>query len=149
MRSERRLALAVVLALAAAPLAAGEVLERVLADLDGQPVLLSEVRLYEELKGLSRERALEAVIDARLMHREAARLPQASLARDEADRACADLRGKAPQLDEDSGICVLARREAVILKYVAFRFTGQDVDGQIEAWVEELRAAAAIRYNAP
>lgn len=149
MRSERRQALALTLALLAAPFAAGELLERVLADLDGQPVLLSEVRLYEELKGLSRERALEAVIDARLMHREAARLPQAALAQDEADRACADLRAKAPQLDEEPGLCALARREAVILKYVAFRFTGQDLDGQIETWVEELREAAAIRYNAP
>jgi hypothetical protein len=149
MRSEAARAAALALALVAAPLAAAEVLERVLADVDGQPVLLSEVRLHQQLKGLSRELALEAVIDARLMYREAARLPQASLAADEAEQACADLRAKAPQLDEDWGLCGLARREAVILKYVAFRFTGEDVDGQIEAWVEELRRSATIRYNAP
>ncbi len=149
MRSERGLTLVLILALAGAPCAAGELIERVLADVDGQPVLLSEVRLYETLKGLTQEGALETAIDARLMHREAGRLPQASLAQDEAEAACAAVRRKAPLLVEDPGLCSLARREAIVLKYVAFRFSGEDLDAQIEAWVKELRAAASIRYNAP
>lgn len=146
MRSDGRAALLGLL-LAAAPTALAERIESVLADVDGHAVLLSEVRLAERLKGLSRAAALEAVIDAILMHREAGRLPQAALEREEAERVCAELGQRAPELADDPGLCALARREAAILKYVAFRFTGQDLDAQIEAWVKQLRETASVRYN--
>lgn len=149
MRSDDRPALLAVLLLCLAQgLAAGERVESVLADVDGLPVLLSEVRIVERLKGLTREAALESAIDAGLMYREAARLSQASVSAEDAERACADLRAKAPELQDDPGLCAVARREAVILKYVAFRFTGPDLDAQIEAWVKQLRETAVVRYNA-
>lgn len=148
MRSERLAALlALGLWLAPAPCATADRIESVLADVDGEPVLLSEVRLVERLKGLPRAAALEAAIDARLMYREAGRLPQAALSREEAERACAELRGKAPELAADPALCVLGRREAVILKYVASRFGAEDLDAQIEGWVKQLREAATLRYN--
>ncbi len=143
MRS-RPLLLAALLAL---PAAAAEPLERILADVDGHPILLSEVRLLQTLKGLDRKAALEAAIDTRLMQREAARVPQAALAQDEAEAACADLKRKAPEILDHDGLCAVARREAVILKYVGFRFRSDDLDAQIEAWLKELREAATIRYN--
>ncbi len=146
MRS-RGLVLALLLALPATAEEAAEPLERILADVDGHPILLSEVRLLASLKGLERAAALEAAIAARLMQREAARLPQAALAPDEAEAACADLKRKAPQILDHGGLCAVARHEAVVLKYVGFRFRGDLLDAQIEAWLEELRAAATIRYN--
>jgi hypothetical protein len=147
MRSERGAVLLLGLCLAAEPLRGAERIESVLAEVDGHPVLLSEVRIVERLKGLGRAAALEAAIDADLMYREAARLPQAAFGREEAEAACAELRQKAPELADDVGLCALGRREAVILKYVAFRFTGEDLDAQIEAWVKQLREAALVRYN--
>lgn len=147
MRSEARRLFAACLAVALASPCLAERIESVLADVDGQPVLLSEVRIAERLKGLDRAAALEAVIDASLMYREAARLPQAALSADESQQACSQLESRVPELVEDPGLCSLGRREAVILKYVAFRFTQQDLDAQIESWVEQLRESATIRYN--
>lgn len=147
MRSDARRRLASCLAFALAPFCLAERIESVLADVDGHPVLLSEVRIVERLKGLDRRAALEASIDTSLMYREAARLPQAALSPDESQRACTQLEERAPELAEDPGLCALGRREAVILKYVAFRFTQEDLDAQIEAWVRELRDAARVRYN--
>lgn len=148
MPSDARGALLLGLCLLAAPgLGAGERVESVLADVDGQPLLLSEVRIVERLKGLDRAAALESAIDALLMYREAARVPQASVPAADAERACAGLRVRAPELQDEPGLCALARREAVILKYVAFRFTGADLDAQIEAWVKQLRETAVVRYN--
>lgn len=164
MRSElcAGLAFLALLAGAALPGLAGEPLERVLADVDGQPVLLSEVRLLEGLRGLERATALEAVIDARLMYREAARVPQAAVSDLEAARACKTLRARADEQAQlpEAELCALARREATIVKYVDFRFapqvradgrSGDEVsaalDARIEEWVKELRAAAEIRYN--
>ena len=154
MRSRRR-AVAFLLAALAARAHAGTVIERVLADLGGEPVLLSEVRLVEGLKRLDRGAALEAVLDQRLMYREAARLPQAVLSAAEAQAACDDLASKAPELAFDPALCALARREAVVLKYIGLRFAveeraaeGRSLDARIEEWVKDLRSAAAIRYNA-
>jgi hypothetical protein len=149
MRSSRRALCALAALLFAARAGAAEPLERILADVDSEAVLLSEVKVVEEVKGLSRERALESAIEARLMQREAARLPQAALSASEAESACTDLKQKAPGVTDEAALCALARSEAQILKYVAFRFTGADLDGQIEAWVRELRVASTIRYNAP
>ncbi|HET7292563.1 MAG TPA: hypothetical protein VFM88_09070 [Vicinamibacteria bacterium] len=152
MRS--RCAAATLLVALAVSVSAEDVIERVLADLGGEPILLSEVRLFERLKRLGRGAALEALLDERLMYQEAARLPQAVLTRDEATAACADLAAKAPELASDPALCALARREAVVLKYISFRFAadegeeGQTLNERIEEWVRDLRAAATIRYNA-
>ena len=143
------------LAALAASVSAETVVERVLADLGGEPVLLSEVVLVERLKRLDRAAALEAVLDERLMYQEAARLPQAVLSVAEAQAACDDLTRKAPELAFDPALCALARREAVVLKYIGFRFSsderaaeGRSLDERIEEWVKDLRSTALIRYNA-
>ena len=70
------------LCLAAAASAENEapwIAERVLAVVDERPLLLSEVRAVEAVRGLGRPQALEASIDERLMFQEASRLPQAAV----------------------------------------------------------------------
>lgn len=107
----------------------GELVERVLAVADGTPILLSEAEATARLKGLTREGALEALIDQRLMLREAARLPEAALRQGEQERAYRQLLESTPEglrasVDE-AFLRQLARREAVILKYVELRFAAQ------------------------
>jgi hypothetical protein len=168
-------------------LAAGDLVERVLAVVDGRPVLLSEVRLRQRLQGTSEAEALEGLIDELLMYEQAARLPQAALRAEEEERAVADARSKlqgAAAADEGN-LRRLARRQGTILKYVEFRFRPQarvsdeelkeafdreragradapsleeaapalretlvdrSVGASLDAWVKELRSAAAIRY---
>ena len=146
------------------------VVERILAVVDGRPVLLSEVRVVEQVTGQDRARALEALIDERLMFREAARLPQATVTEDEEARALESLlarSGPAVAGVPEGDLRKLARRQATILKYVDFRFLPQvrvddevepearealaaeDLRRRIEAWVKELRLGADVRYNAP
>jgi hypothetical protein len=126
----RRLAVPGVIACALVSGAGAEPLlaERILAVVDGRPVMLSEVRVVERLTGQDRERALEALIDERLMFREASRLPQAALTTDEETRALESLRARGgaalaglPELD----LRHIARRQATIVKYVEFRFRAQ------------------------
>lgn len=172
MRSERAAALALLLAAGGAASAAAQerrVYDRILAVVDGRPLLLSEVRLVERLRGLPRARALEEAIDERLMYEQAVRLPQTAPSPEESERAYADLvarLGDAPP-DEDA-LGELARRQATILKYIDFRFRplvraeqamraepgappetagGDALEGRIEEWVAELREEATIRYN--
>jgi hypothetical protein len=161
MRS--RLALGLLCLFAVSASLSADLIERVLAAVDGRPVLLSEVRLLETLRGLDRAAALEAVIDARLMYREAIRVPQAAVSDVEAARACKSLEERAGEKAlalPHADLCALARREAAVVKYVDFRFAPQvKGDGQkageaeqalnlrIEEWVKELRASAEIRYN--
>ena len=86
-----RFELVAVLLLLAAPARAG-VVERILAVVDGGPVLLSEVALFEKVRGDTEREALDGLIDEQLMYREAARLPQAALTRTRSSapsRACA------------------------------------------------------------
>lgn len=122
MRSE----LAAALLLLAAP-ARAAVVERILAVVDGRPVLLSEVAVFERVRGETQRQALDGLIDEQLMYREAARLPQASLTADEEQRAFASLRAQLPSAsaDEEQQLRRLARRQAAILKYVGFRFRPQ------------------------
>jgi hypothetical protein len=122
MRSE----LTAVLLLLAASGRAG-VVERILAVVDGRPVLLSEVAVFERVRGETQRQALEGLIDEQLMYREAARLPQASLTTDEEQRAFASLRAQLPSAstDEEEQLRRLSRRQAAILKYVGFRFRPQ------------------------
>jgi hypothetical protein len=148
---------------------AGPVLvERILAVVEGRPVMLSEVRLMEQVAGRDAAATLEALIDERLMFREAARLPQAALLPEEEDRALASLRARAPEATAgvpERDLRPIARRQATIVKYVEFRFrpqvrvdedappneadqrAEQDLQQRIEAWVKELRAGADVRYN--
>ncbi|HET9314953.1 MAG TPA: hypothetical protein VFQ51_05160 [Vicinamibacteria bacterium] len=121
MRS--RVLLAAVLALPA--LAGAAVVERVLAVVEGAPILLSEVELIERLRGVTREAALEAVIDERLMFREASRLAQTALGAEEEERAYRSLATLAGEGFSDAELRRLARRQATILRYVEFRFGAQ------------------------
>jgi len=108
--------------------ARAELIERIPAVVDGRPVLLSEVRVLERVKGLGPSAALEQLIDERLMFREAARLPQASPSADEVEAALASLVAKDPGLAQavtEGDLRRLARRQLTILKYVDLRFSPQ------------------------
>ncbi len=144
-----------------------EVIEAILAVVQERPILLSEVRVIQEVRGLAREPALEALIDERLMFEQAARLPQSAVTDVEVDRGVAGLLASKPALVgrvAESDLRRLVRREAAILKFVEFRFRPQvrvadglppeeretevrrALDERIEAWVKELRAGTEIRY---
>jgi hypothetical protein len=120
-----------------------ETIERVVAVVDGRPLLESDVRALRLVRGLTAEAAREAAIDERLMQVEAARLPQAEVAPAEEDRALAlllekrgSLRGELSEPD----LRRLVRRQLAILKYVEFRFRPQvrvsDADVR-KAWEDE------------
>jgi hypothetical protein len=103
-------------------------LERVVAVVDERPLLLSDVRALAAVRGLSGEPAVEAAIDARLMHVEAARLAEAEVRSEEEDRALAALLDARPELRTalpEPELRRLLRRQATILKYVEFRFRPQ------------------------
>ena len=148
MRSSLRALLATLvpgLALAqVAPLPARvEIVERVVAVVDERPLLESDVRALQVVRGLPEETAREAAIDERLMHVEAARLPQADVSPEEESHALAllvlkrpALRGQVPEPD----LRRLLRRQMAILKYVEFRFRPQVrvSDAEVrKAWEEE------------
>jgi hypothetical protein len=101
------------------------VVERILAVVEGTPILLSEVALLERLRGVPRNEALEAVIDERLMFREAVRLSQTTLTPEEEEAAFLELRANAQGAGTEAELRRLARRQAAILKYVDFRFRPQ------------------------
>ena len=105
--------------------ASATVVERILAVVEGAPILLSEVALLERLRGVPRTEALEAVIDERLMFREAVRLSQTALTPEEEEAAFAGLRENARRAGTEAELRRLARRQAAILKYVDFRFRPQ------------------------
>ncbi len=148
MRSSRLIALV----LAGVPAAAAaqapapprpEVVERIVAVVDERPLLLSDLRALMAVRGLAEGEALEAVIDERLMHLEASRLPQADVSPEEEDRALSllletrkHLRAEVPEPD----LRRLLRRQLAILKYVEFRFRPQVRIGDDEvrkAWEED------------
>jgi hypothetical protein len=120
-----------------------ETVERVVAVVDERPVLLSDVRTLQAVRGLSEEAAREAAIDERLMYVEAARLPQSEVSREEEDQAMSGLletrtglRDAVPEPD----LRRLLHREIGILKYVEFRFRPQLGVGDDEvrrAWEQE------------
>jgi hypothetical protein len=114
------------------------VIERVLAVVDGTPLLLSDVRLVEELRGVPRAAALEAAVDERLMFQEAQRLSREALTPDEEEAALRGLRASNPAAAAlpEAGLRRLARRQAAILRYVEFRFRPQ-----VRVTDEELRLA--------
>jgi hypothetical protein len=127
MRSSATLAALVLLLVGNARVTA-EVVERILAVVDGRPLMLTETRLVERVLGVDRKAALDSLIDERLMYREAARLPQAALTPEEEERAYASLVAKASGRAEglpEGDLRLMAARQAVILKYVHFRFLPQ------------------------
>jgi hypothetical protein len=105
--------------------AAPALVERILAVVEGTPILLSEVLLLERLRGVPRADALEAVIDERLMFREAARLSQSALTSAEEEQAYLGMRENAHGAGTEEELRRLSRRQAAILKYVDFRFRPQ------------------------
>lgn len=141
------------------------IVERVLAVIDARPVLLSEVRLTQQVLAQGEGPALEALIDEHLMFAEAIRLPQSALTEAEEAAALAALSAKVTGAHGDpDALRRMARRQATILKYVDFRFRPQvripaedpeekarleaaELDARIEAWVKDLRSAADVRYN--
>lgn len=149
-----------------APAGPARVIERVVAVVDDRPVLLSEVRLAQQVRGQEAGPALESLIDEHLMFAAALRVPQAALTDEEEAAALASLSERVPGAGGDpEALRRMARRQATILKYVDFRFRPQvhaaaafdpgekarleaeDLDARIEAWVKDLRAAAHLRYN--
>jgi hypothetical protein len=120
-----RSSLALLLALALAAGARAEVVERILAVVEGAPVLLSEVQLVERLRGVDRSAALEAVIDERLMFREAARLSHTALTAEDEEHAFTTLRGSVGEAGNQPELRRLAHRQATILRYVELRFGAQ------------------------
>jgi len=148
MRSRLLLLLAVLVPrLAAAQEAASpprvETVERIVAVVDERPVLQSDVRSLQAARGLGQEMAREAAIDERLMYAEAARLPQADVAREEEDQALLGLLEARPGLRDavpEPDLRRLVRRQIAILKYVEFRFRPQVRLGDDEvrkAWEQE------------
>jgi hypothetical protein len=116
------------LAIVVSSQSSAEILERVLAVIDGTPVLMSEVLVFARLKTLEPGPALDGTIDEILMFREASRLPEASLTPEEeglaTEQLVARLAGSGAPADP-ALLRRIARRQAAILKYVAFRFRPQ------------------------
>ena len=137
------------LAQAAPPPARVETVERIVAVVEERPLLWSDVRALAAVRGLAEEPAREAAIDERLMHVEAARLPQADVSPEEEDRALALLLEKRPALRgevKDPDLRRLLRRQIAILKYVEFRFRPQVrvSDAEVRmAWDDEQAGRAA------
>jgi hypothetical protein len=139
------LALAPTLALASGQEETARIVERVLVVVDERPMLLSEMEAVMAVRGLAPEAALEASIDERLMLQEASRLPQAAVSHEEAETALSALLEKRPELDRLSRteLLRLVRRQAVILRYVEFRFRPQiriSDDDVRAAWIQEVGA---------
>jgi hypothetical protein len=145
--------IALLLAAAVASPAAPRVVERVLAVVDARPVLLSEVRAAQAVRGEDEAQALQSVIDEMLMFAEASRLPEAVLSEEEEAGALAGLLARGAGSADPEALRRMARRQATILKYVDFRFrpqvrvTVEDVERAIEARraADDTAAARAAR----
>lgn len=165
---------AAVLVLLAAGAAAGELVERVVAVVDGRALCLSDLQAVERLDGVARNVAIARLVDETLLFQEAFRLPLAAATED------------AREGEDDAAIRRARQRRAVIRRYVDFRFRPQvrveeeavrrayvretgvpaagtafeaaapalrerlvadEVARRVEEWLRDLRAAARIRYN--
>ena len=145
-RLGRWLALLLIAVLARVAVAAEpSLVERIPAVVAGRPVMLSEVRLLARVRGLAPDLALEALVDERLMFREASRLPQAAVGSEEEQRAYEQLAAPIPE-DERAALAEdlhrLARRQLAILKYVDFRLRPQ-----VRIAEPDVRAAYQARYG--
>jgi hypothetical protein len=141
MRSRALLAMATVLAAGAAR--ADVLLERILAVVEGRPVLLSEVRLLQSVRGLPEKEALEELVDERLMLREAGRLAQSAVTPEEEERALRRMQETNPAARAASAAELrrLVRRQAAIVKYIDFRFRSQ-----VSVSEEDVRRAFEARH---
>ncbi|HEY6547407.1 MAG TPA: hypothetical protein VI589_05860 [Vicinamibacteria bacterium] len=104
------------------------IVERVLAVVDGRPLLLSDVRALQRARGVSEEAALELLVDESLMYDQASRTPQAAVTPEEEQGARAELALQSPGLAAqvaEAALARLLRRQLAILKYVDFRFRPQ------------------------
>lgn len=139
-----------VLTLLAPPTSRAEVVERIMAVVDGRPVLLSEVRLLARVRGETEKAALSALIDERLMFREASRLSQAAVTQEEEARVLAALKDKLRDGLEESEAELrrLVRRQLGIVKYIEFRFRPQVRVGD-EAVRREYESRYASAGGAP
>lgn len=102
--------------------------ERVLAVVGGRPVLLSETRALQEVRGVAETEALDLMVDEVLMYDQASRAPQAAVKPGEVESARDALYLKRPELRSHVAAADLARllrRQISILKYVDFRFRPQ------------------------
>jgi hypothetical protein len=125
----------------AQPPASITTVERVVAVVDGRPLLLSDLRALERVRGLAEEPALRELVDEQLMYFEAARLPQAELRGEEEQSAVDEMLSRRPDLLGAVPLPDLhriARRQGTILKYVEFRFRPQ-----LRVSDDEVRAAFA------
>jgi hypothetical protein len=145
MRS-RDVVLLVLAPFALGSVASGEVVERILAVMDGRPLMLSEVRLMQQLRGLDRPGALEALVDEELMLREASRLAPSVVSEEEEQRAYLSLLQRNPGASAlpEVDLRRLVRRQAAILKYIEFRFRPQ-----VQVADAAVRAAYEKEYGAP
>jgi hypothetical protein len=123
----RQVAGVIVSALLLTTAARGEVVERILAVVGDRPLMLSEVRLVQQLRGLERAPALEALVDEQLMLREASRLAQSVVSEEDEQRAYESLLQRIPNASvmPESDLRRVVRRQAAILKYVEYRFRPQ------------------------
>jgi len=124
---------------------AGEVIERILAVVDDEPILLTEVELLARVRGVPQDKALEARIDEQLMQRAASRLGMGS--RDD-EAAYQSLRERAPALAADPelepGLRRIARRQAAILHYIDLRLRPL-----VRVSAEEIQHAYEKEYPGP
>jgi hypothetical protein len=134
----------VLLILLCALSARAEVIERIVAVVDGRPLLLSEVRLLQQVNGQDEATARAALVDEWLMFSEAARLPQLAPTPEEETRALQslELRAPGPRPPAEADLRRLARRQATIVKYVDFRFRPQ-------VRVDEAKVAALYAAQYP
>lgn len=116
------------LALLFARPASAAVVERVLASVDGRPILQSEAQAFAALRGMETSASLDALIDERLMYREASRLPAAAATAAEEEAAEANVRAERPEAIahlRPVDLRALLRRQIVILRYIELRFRPQ------------------------
>jgi len=81
----------------------------------------------QQLRGLDRPAAVEALVDEQLMLREASRLAQSVVSEEDEQRAYESLLQRNPTASgrPEADLRRLVRRQAAILKYVEFRFRPQ------------------------
>jgi hypothetical protein len=121
------------------------VVERVLAVVNGRPVLHSEARTLAVVRGVSADAALELLIDEALMYEQASLTPQASVRDDDLAEARQELFEKRPELRSElteKDVERLLARQSAILKYLEFRFRPQ-----VRPSDEELQKAYAEEYG--
>jgi hypothetical protein len=125
-------------------LLAPALVERVLAVVGGRPVLLSETRALQEVRGVAPDAALDLMVDETLMYDQASRTPQAAVRPDEVESARDALYSKRPELRSlvaPADLARLLKRQISILKYVDFRFRPQ-----VRPTDEELKQAYDAEY---